>query len=233
MTVLNATQLTNLRTRQHATAPYLSILHPVALLTATVNNGSIAAGARTIAYDGGSGSGFATIAAGMTLIVTTSVGQFKARIKSISGSQSTGSISIGENAIPWGDNQVFSIYHYREIWVIPPTIRGGIQYKDFDIPYSDQGLKPTPILIMGGHRAGRLAAGTITFDLDASASYAMAQGASVASYIWSCVHNGGGTSGITIAASTSATTTLTITDADEYWLSCLITDTNGKGQQGW
>ncbi len=196
MTTLSAQDLTNLRTRPSGVIPHLSILHPVALLTALVNNGSIARGARTVAYDGGSGSGFATIAAGMTLIVTTSVGQFRARVKTITGNQTSGTITLGENQIPWADNLVFSIYHNREIWTIPPTIRNGYQFKDYEFIYSDQGLKPTPVVVMGGHRAGQLSAGSVVFNLDASGSYATAQGASVSAYLWSCVHNGGGGSGI-------------------------------------
>lgn len=71
-----------------------------------------------------------------------------------------------------------------------------------------------------------------TFSLDASDSYAIASGATIASYLWSCIHNGGGTSGISLSSTTSATPTLTITEADQYWLTCTVTDSNGKTQVG-
>lgn len=405
MTVLSPTQLTNLRDRVSGSKFYLSVLHPQVLLSAQVNNAAIARGGRTIAYDAGSGAGYTTTGAGQTLQVTTATGTVKARIKSVSGSQSSGTIVIGENGIPFADNQVLQVLHNYEIFTIPPTIRGGVAYKDYDVPYNGAGSKPTPVAIIGGHRAKRirdltlsvqistgpddgiinslsqysnsgtsLASGStsgITFNnwlrfqnvtipkdapiisatltvvasnsdtgttnlkiageaadnptaptgyanyntrvlttaqvdwditdnwtagdiinsvdistiiqelvnragwssgnalnifvrndsssnyrrivayngtpaqaailkvtyteypafaLNASQSYAVAQGASIAATSWSCVHNGGGTGGITIADSTDPTTTMTITQADEYWLSCTVTDSNGKGQ---
>lgn len=401
MATLSPTDLTNLRTTRGAITPYLSVFQPVTLLTAQVNNGSIARGARTIAYDNGTGSGFSTIAAGQPLLVQTSVGVKRVRIKSITGSQSTGTITIAENGhIPWADNQVITVLHDYPIWTIPPCIRGGVFYKDYNTQYGGQNLTPTPIAIAGPDKAGfiqnsisyraiqtgtdngigaasyssnpaalivgkiavdrniwlRFAdvnipqgatvtaatlsfvanttssnsvslriygddednptvptntsdyngrprttayvdwstsstwtagdvvsspdittviqeivdrggfasgnaiqifvqnnGGTLaryldsfssgnppsisiswtmnpTFTLDATQSYTIAQGATIAAYSWSCVKNGGSTSGITIASATSSTTTLTITSAGAYWLRLVVTDSNGRGQ---
>lgn len=71
-----------------------------------------------------------------------------------------------------------------------------------------------------------------TFSLDASPSYAIADGATIVSCLWSCVHNGGGTSGIIISDPASFTPALTITEEDQYWLTCTVTDSNGKTQTG-
>jgi hypothetical protein len=41
---------------------------------------------------------------------------------------------------------------------------------------------------------------------------------------------GGGVAGITFSSTTAANPTLTITQADTYWLKCVVTDSNGKTQ---
>lgn len=184
---------------------------------------------RTIAFDSGTGSGFATITAGQTMEVDTVYGTKRVRIKSISGSQVSGSVVCDENAIIFGDNITIRILHLYEVHPVPPAIRSGVFYKFFDIPYNNnQNLTPNPVVNMGSHRADTLTAGSVVFNLDASGSYAVAQGATISSYLWTCVHNGGGTTGITIASAASATTTLTLTLADQYWLACTVTDSNGK-----
>ena len=230
MSTLSAGQLVDLRTKKQTSSFKLSILKPVALLTALVNNVAIARGARTIAFDTGTGSGFATIEAGQTLIVTTADGLQRVRVKSISGSQASGSIVVAENSISWADNQAFSIYHLYDIWPIPLTIRGGVFFKDYDLAYSTQNLTPNPVAIIGSHRTGTLVAGTIDFSLNSSSSYAIASGATISSRVWSCVHMGGGTSGISFSSTTAANPTLTITEAGQYWLKCIVTDSNSKTQ---
>lgn len=220
--------VTNLRTQTAQASTFLSIFQPATLLTALVNNGSITRGARSIVFDSGTGSGFATITAGQTLEVDTVYGTKRVRIKSITGSQASGTITVDENAIIWGDNLPIRIFHLYEVHPAPPAIRSGVFYKFFDTVYSNQNLTPNPVVIMGSHRADTLTAGSVVFNLDASGSYAVAQGATISSYLWTCVHNGGGTTGITIASAASATTTLTLTLADQYWLSCTVTDSNGK-----
>lgn len=229
MATISAGDLVNLRTKIGKATPYLSILQPVTLLAALVNNGSITRGARTIAYDGGTGSGFSTIEAGQLFEVDTATGTEIARVKSITGSQSSGTITLGENSILFADNQVIRIKHHYPIFPIPPTIRNGVFYKDYDTVYVSQNSQPNPVAIIGSHRAGWLSAGSAVFAFSA-ASYAIAQGASIASHAWSCVHNGGGTTGITISAPTSATTNITVTSADTYWVKYTVTDSNGKTQ---
>lgn len=219
---------TDLRTKTARASTFLSIFQPATLLTGLVNNGAITRGARSIIYDSGTGSGFATITAGQTLEVDTVYGTKRVRIKSITGSQASGTITVDENAIIWGDNLVIRIFHLYEVHPAPPAIRSGVFYKFFDTIYSNQNSQPNPVVIMGSHRADTLTAGSVVFNLDASGSYAVAQGATISSYLWTCVHNGGGTTGITIASAASATTTLTLTLADQYWLACTVTDSNGK-----
>ena len=200
------------------------------LLSALVNNVAITRGARSIVYDSGAGSGFATIEAGQLLEVDTVDGLKWVRVRSITGTQTAGTVVVDENSIDWSDNVALRIKHFFPLVGAPPTIRSGIFYKFYDRAYGGENLTPFPVVIMGSHRVGFLSSGSIAFSLSASPSYAIAQGASISSYLWSCVHNGGGTSGISFSSTTSATPTLTITEADSYWLKCTVTDSNGRAQ---
>lgn len=226
MATLTAGELTNLRTKWHYVVPKLSVLKPDTLLSARVNDAGIARGDRSIAYDTGSGT-FASIEAGQTLWVGTSAGDNdvgKIRIKSISGNASSGTITVDENGIDWGNNLHLTIKHNYEIWAIPPRIdSSGAFYKFYNVTYSDQNEDVNPVAIAGPHRAGELESGSIVFNIDASNSYAVANGATISSYQWSCT-------GGTIASDTSATTTITFTTAGTYWLKLTVTDGNGKAQ---
>lgn len=90
--------------------------------------------------------------------------------------------------------------------------------------------------VIKGFSAGYYATLTITyvtpatFSLDGSDSYAIANGATISSYLWSCVHNGGGTTGVSFSATNVAAPTLTITQAGQYWLKLTVTDSNSKTQ---
>lgn len=232
MATLSAGDLTNLRTKQHHANLYLSVFQPASLLVAQVANASIARGARSIAYDTGSGTAaeYATIEAGQTLEVDTATGTEYVRVKAITGNQVSGTITVAENGIVWDDNQVIRIKHNYELWPVFPAIRSGVFYKDYNVSYSNQNSRPDPVAIIGPHLCGFLSAGSIAFSLNSSSSYAIASGATVSSRVWSCVHNGGGTGGVSFSSSTAANPTLTITQTGQYWLKCTVTDSNGKTQ---
>lgn len=227
MATLSGGDLTNLRTTRHSGPVYLSVMRPATLLTAQIN-GTFARGARSLNYDSGTGTGFSTIEAGQVLEIETVFGVEWVRIKSVSGNQVSGVLGLDENPILTADNQVIRVKHQYTIVAAPPSIRSGVFFKFFDEIYSGQNLTPNPVAIAGPARAGFLSAGSIAFALDASPSYVIAAGATISSYLWSCVHNGGGTTGVSFSSTTSATPTLTITEAGQYWLKLRVTDSNGN-----
>lgn len=172
MATISAPDLVLLRTTQHKLTPRLSVMQPVALLTARVNNGAIARGARSIAYDGGGGSGFATIEANQTLWVGTSAGAYNVgtvRVKAIAGNQAAGTITVAENGIDWVDDLYLTVLHNYEIWPIPLRVSGGVFYIDYDVTFSGQTSQPPPVAIAGSHRAARLTQTSITATIDATA----------------------------------------------------------------
>jgi hypothetical protein len=195
----------------------------VTLLTALVNDAGATRGMRSIPYDTGSGSGFATIATGQTLEVDTANGTKKTLVKSITGSQSTGTIQLYENSIVWGNNQTIRIKHFYEPHPIPPAIRSGVFYKFFDTVHSTQNLTPNPIAIAGPNRAGFV---PFSFTILKTDSYAISSGATISS--------------IAVSASPAAGITITpagphfsvdVTTAGQYWLKVTATDSNGKTQE--
>ena len=230
MATLSAGDLVNLRGPTiHRSTPKLSVSQPATLLTAQIN-GTFARGARSLNFDNGTGTGFATIEAGQILEIDTATGTEFVRVKSISGSQASGTIVIDENALLTADNQVIRIKHDYRIVPVPPRITGGVFYKFFDTAYSTQNSTQNPVAVTQGHLVGTLSGGSVVFTITLASSYTIASGATISSYSHTCVKNGGGTTGITIASATSATTTLTITIAGQYVLKQTVTDSNGKTQ---
>lgn len=224
MTVLSAGSLTNLRTKQAEATLYLSIHQPSTLLAAQVNNASIARGARSIAYDTGSGALFSLAEAGQTLEVDTSTGTEKIRIKSISGTVSNGTIGVAENDIVWADNQAIRIKHTYELWPIPPTIRSDVFYKDFDIAYSTQNSQPNPVAIGGSHQAIRLILASVSITIPSASSYGF-NGATISSRICTVAPS----AGVTVTPSGNDFT-VEFTATGQYWVKLTVTDSNGKSQ---
>lgn len=236
---------TNLRPPTvHKSNLYLSILAPATLLSAQIN-GSPGRGGRTVNFDNGTGSatGYGVVSAAVTagsnanigtalmVEVTTAYGVEIIRVKSISGNASSGTLTLAEHAVVLADNQAIVIKHFFQIAPVPPAIRSQVFYKDFNITFAaSYATQANPVANIGQHFAGFLSAGSLALSLNAGGSYAVASGASISSHLWACVHNGGGTGGISFSSTTSATPTLTITQADTYWLSYTATDSNGKKQ---
>lgn len=234
MATISAPDLAKLRTNVHRSSFYLSVFQPVVLLQSLVT-GSPTRGQRAVQYNTGTGTAgqFAAIEAYQLVEIVTSTGTESVRLKSITGNQVTGTITIDENDIAAANGDVIRVLHFYPLVAIPPAIRGGVFYKFFDVVYSDGNSKPPPVAIIGPHLVGVLSAGSVAFSLNSSSSYAVAQGATISSRVWSCVHNGGATTDISFSSTTAANPTLTITAADQYWLKCVVTDSNGKTQATW
>jgi hypothetical protein len=157
MPALTSPQLTSLRANGHKAKFFLSVSRPTTLLTALIN-GSPARGATSIPYDTGGGTGFSRIKAGQTLLVVTATGTKNVRIRSISGTQTSGTITVATNEIVWADNQALTVLEdYEPRSWLPYFNVSGQFFKDGNIAYP--GINPSvpPVCIAGPHRAARLA----------------------------------------------------------------------------
>ena len=153
MTVINASELTLLRTRPHRTKLHLSLYVPRVVFAAQVNNADATPGDRLIGYDNVSSGSYLNVVSGMTMYVGSSLGghdKGRVRVKDAG----TGSVVVAENwHIDWADDLYFTVVQYYEPWAVFPRIvldatNIPVFYKDQDITYTDQNdiLDPIPMI---------------------------------------------------------------------------------------
>lgn len=239
MSALTAGQKTNLRDdHPHKSKYYLSPVPTVELLQALVNDLTIDVGEFSVVYDTGTGTAgeYALISEGMTLILGSSAGEDdlgRGRIKSISGNQVSGTITMAWNSdILWENNAYITILFLWEPWPRFPrfTVSPDAFFKDYDITYASQGdpnEDQHPVAIMGTAWAGWLVSGTVVVTLHGGNSYTIANGATIPTYAWTVSHNIAGATPI-IAAAANANTTITLDAPGLYWVRLTITDSNGQ-----
>lgn len=223
MSILTPAEIASLREdHPHSLKTYMSILVPDILYVGQVT-GAPVNGARTITVADISGD-ISDVVAGQTVeVYDPATGKIisRRRVRSVTDHD----VLVDENSVPWSNSYYMRFLHTWELWSIYPYIDPAtkIFYKDYDISYTDQNDQIPPVAIAGSARAGFLTLGSITFALDASDSYAIADGAVISTYAWEC--DGG-----VIDNPAAAVTTITFTIAGQYWLKLTVTDDNGKAQ---
>lgn len=152
MPTLSAPDLVKLRTGQQAARLYLSVYKPTTLLTALINEPSAVPGQREIDYDGGTGTGFSLIEGGQPLIFNGR----KVRIKSITGNQTSGTITLAENSEVWADNAVITVQHDYPLFPMLPSFDAETEefFKDIGtgasgVAYTDENEEPPPVCVVG------------------------------------------------------------------------------------
>lgn len=240
MPIVAGGDLTLLRAQGHRSDVYTSFLIPPILWQARINDAGIVQGQTDIAFDTGTGSFFALIEAIQDLHVGVSagkddvggVGNGRLRIKSISSGDGgvTGTVNVGGHSLPLQDAQYLTFLHDyplrpRYSFIDPSTETWFI---DDDETYSDQHEQPPPVVIAGPNRADFLVSGTVNLIVDASGSYAIADGASISSFALS-VSSTAGSASVTFNTS-SGLGDIDFTVAGYYWARFSATDSNGKTQ---
>lgn len=186
---LSASDLEILRTRPQSTRLYLSIFQPRTVMQCQVNNVSAAKGDRVIPYDTVSLGGFASVEAGMTLLIGSVAGGQdigRIRIRSVTSTQFT----VSENSnVNWQDNLYLTVLRYFEVWPVypriindPNNIENVIFYKDYDIPYSNQNSIYGTFINAGPHRASFLDGGQALLWYSSTGTYNVL--GSALSYSW-------------------------------------------------
>lgn len=87
--------------------------------------------------------------------------------------KSQGDSGVPQNIrTPLGNNQYVTIIKFRPAWGLLSSIRAGIFYKQWDIPYRGQGSNPDPVCVMGEWRqAFAPADGTVTLPFSSTGSF--------------------------------------------------------------
>ena len=159
MSVITTKELGLLRSRPHSTTLWLSIYKPSTVLSCMVNDAGIGVGAYKITYDTVTAGSYTNIKSGMTMLVGTAAGASDVgRIRVRSATNTV--ITVAENDdIVWKDNLYLTVISFFEVWpIFPYFVQDGdvvYQYKDYDIPYTNQnGAGLGAMICMGCHYAG-------------------------------------------------------------------------------
>ena len=211
----------------HVSRLYLSVLKPQIVYVGTIT-GSPDPFATGITVSDVSGN-IANIIEGMTIFVGTTAGDDdvddgRRRYRSRAGQV----LKVDENSIIWTDGMFITVIENWELWPVFPWITPDgppfVFYKDRDIAYTDQNENVDPVAIIRHNHAAKFLDGpTVSFNLIATDSYAVANGASISTYLWECDYGVIGNS-----AAGSTTITFDTPNKNGYWVHLTVTDSNGK-----
>ena len=243
MPALHADELAMLRGEGHHSSFFTSFLKPLTLWEMQVNSGALSPGETTIPFDNGTGSHFAAVETPQQVWIGTLQGdndiEHRMRVRSITSGDGgvTGTIEVSPNVVAWADDLWIKIVHNYQLTpmyslLIGPPETAAI-FIDRDVAYTDQNSQPPPVVVVDfSHRAGFIRNGEAAFWVDASNSYAIADGASISSYALTTYP----TTGVTVTFNTSTGVgriVVTSLTQDYYWCKFSATDSNGKTQDSW
>ncbi len=243
MPALSAAKLTSLRDEHpHSKTTFLSYVPVIALITARVDDNTIAVGEETITYDLGTETSFlhSLVRAGQTLLVGSEAGADdlgRIRVKgAATGTEIAGTIPVAWNSdVNWADNAYLTVLHTYEVWPKFPRFDISTEdfFKDKTQIYFNENTKLDPIVRMGPGWAGNLGGGgTVVVTLDGSESYTLDPTATISTYSWVMEKNVPAQSPV-IAAAGSSVTTVTFDAAGTYWIKLEIVDSNLNNQESW
>lgn len=229
--------LTNLRKLSHSSELRMTVIPMSVLLSAQVT-GTPTRGQRSITY--GSGTGDLTYIVPWLRVHIGSTPGAKdiavLRVKSITGTATTGTIEFDENGILWAAGQYITVYHFFSPYVIqnrpyyPGSGQVWNQYKFYDTAYASSGNAnslPGPVCIAGTHQVGELSGSTFTFNIDLSDSYTMTPGATKTAYTLDVAPATGAT--VTFSGATGIGT-VEVSTTGTWWALASVTDSNGKSE---
>lgn len=226
-------ELVILRDDEHSMEIYGSALVPADIWSARINNASIGRGDTAIVFDDGSGSDFTLVEGYQEVWVGTSAGDSdvgRLRVRGISSGDAgvTGTLTAAPH--PWiiGDDHYLTFkldYPIRQAF--PLILGDGTFLKDRIIAYGDENKNTAPVGIAGPHRSAFIGTTDVDFDVDASRSYATAEGATITSYGLSILPATGSS---VVFSSSNGTGTVTFTTTGQRWAKFTVTDSNGTSQ---
>lgn len=224
---------------------YLCVLRPVTVFSGVVN-GTPSDPFISIDWTSGAtgtassiGTSGAPVAGNTVFFGTTTGGRERgiARLRSWTPSDGTGTagtLVVGENDdvtpnVVNGDN--ITVKLFWQLWDRVPRQDATdpnhiIFYEDYNITFTDQTVNWRPIADAGPPGVAFLTAGQAQVSFVGDRSYALAQGASLSSYLWTAYGSSEGTS--TSQGTEASPVTFTWTAAGQYLVSFQVTDSNGN-----
>lgn len=210
----------------------LRLISLTTIFSARVNQASFTYPLTQVTFDGVTTGAFGDVLPGMTVLFGSTAGADDYGRQRIRAAATSTVLNIGRSSqgdkdgeVNLTDNAYITVLDDFRVWAkIPYIDENGVIYKD-EIAYTDETENiPPKANITGGWRAATITSGTnvATFQFVGTASYAVAAGATISTYLWD-VDDG------TITVGTSASNTITATfPAGKRWVSLRVTDSNGK-----
>ena len=170
-------ELELVRSNEQSSELFLSIIEPVTVYTARVNqvfssNDRVA----QITFDGGVGT-LSDVKPGMTMYIGTTAGAYDAGQVRIRKAPIAGTFYIGETSeVPWEDNLYLTVVDEFGLWARHINIVNNVPYMDWDIAYTDQHTDTVPVPILGPRLVPVWIdplTGEVTVNFDSSLSYTL------------------------------------------------------------
>lgn len=215
----------------------LFLLQPTVIFRGRINMASVVYPLDTLVFDGVTVGSYSAIEPGMTLVVGSASGLDDKGRQRVRAAATATTIPVGRSSrgtrdgeLDIADNDWVEVWLDYRVWAKIPYIAGdGTQYKDSAIAVgtSTSGDEP-PVANAGAPALGTIDSVSGVFRTwlphVANSSFAVADGATIASYAWVIP------SGVTLVAGSALTDSAIQVDCDpgHYWISLTVTDSNGN-----
>jgi hypothetical protein len=209
----------------------LFILSPEVVFAARVNQSTFTYPLDQVTFDTVTVGAYTDIKPGMTVLLGNSTGADNRGRQRVRKAAAVNTLYVGRSSrgvrdgeLNLADNQYITVIDDRRVWAkIPYIDESGVIYKDSEIVYSDQNEETPPKAnIYGGAVAATIdGSDIITVMLNGSASYPVADGATLTGYAWD-VGDG------TITAGTGTSIITAEFPAGKRYVSLTVTDSNSK-----
>ena len=212
---------------------YLIPHKPDTVFTARVNSApSSSDGYTTIAYNTGVTGSYGDPIAGQTVwFGSTSGGQERGllRLKAFTGSTIT--VAESDDVGPViQTNDFITIKNEFRLWPkYPRFVQAGATvtiYEDYDVVYTTQTSQWIPVAVAGPPGVSFLEGGTATVSFTGDQSFAVANGATISSYLWTAQGSSEGTS--SSQGTEASPVVFTWTSPGWHRVSLQVTDSNNK-----
>ena len=208
----------------------LYLLSPTTIFAARVNQATATYPLDQITYDTVTTGAFTDIKVGQTVLLGTAAGLDDLGRQRVRKTPTSTILYVGRSSqgirdgeLNVSDNQYITVINDFRVWSKTQFIdSSGVIYKDSDIAVGSFTTTPPPVANCGPGVAATISAGIITVAFVGTNSFAVADGATISTYLWDIAD---GT--FTVGTSASASPTATF-PAGFRWVSLSVTDSNGK-----
>jgi hypothetical protein len=223
------------RTHPYRYRGNLFLLKPAIVFAARVNQASFTYSLAEFTYDGVTTGAYTDVQPGMTICFGTTPGAYdlgRQRVRkaftSVTGYIGWSGRGKRDGEVDLADDAYVTVYKDFRIWAKTPRILpDGTMYKDFDVPVGTNGSQPPPVANAGSGVSAfgdplAIPSEYLAVQLDGSASFAVAEGATITDYLWDL------DDGTALVGTTADVAPIAGFPPGFRFVSLTVTDSNGK-----